>query len=143
VGYAIAHEEVVLEMNRVRNFNPFNVNTLAQVAAVAALKDTAFVNKTIKLVSQGRLQIEKGLTGLGLKYLPSEGNFICVELPFPASEICECLAAMGMIARPLDSFSMYHWCRITIGTTEQNKFFLSCLQSVIKDKMKSKGSLQN
>ncbi len=129
LGYAIGDAGLLNETLRVKT--PFNVNLLVQKAGVAALADTAFVRKSLSVNEKGRAQIEAGLQKLKLFYLPTQANFICFHVPRPAVELCEDLMKRGMIIRPLKSFGLPDWCRVTIGTKEQNRFFLGELAEVL------------
>lgn len=122
LGYGLGNASLLRETLRVKT--PFNVNLLVQTAAIAALNDTAFVKKSLATNEKGRRQIEEGLRKLGLFYLPTQGNFICFRVPRPAAELCEDLMKRGLIIRALKSFGMPEWCRVTIGTAAQNRFFL-------------------
>lgn len=122
LGYAVGDAGLLRETLRVKT--PFNVGVPAQAAGIAALGDAAFVRKSLKTNEAGRKQIEAGLKKLGLAFLPTQANFICFKVPRPAVELCEDLLKRGMIIRALKSFGLPDWCRVTIGTREQNAFFL-------------------
>lgn len=129
LGYALGDAGILRETLRVKT--PFNVNLPVQSAAVAALADKAFVKRSLAVNVKGRARIEAGLKKLGLPFLPTQANFICFRAPRPATDICEDLLRRGMIIRPLKSFGLPDWCRVTIGTAEQNRFFLRELKSVL------------
>jgi histidinol-phosphate aminotransferase len=129
LGYGLGRAEVLRETLRVKT--PFNVNLLVQTAAVAALNDKAFIRKSLSVNAKGRAQIEAGFRKLGLFYLPTQANFICFRVPRPAVDLCEDLLKRGMIIRALKSFGLPEWCRVTIGTAEQNRFFLAELAKVL------------
>jgi histidinol-phosphate aminotransferase len=129
LGYGLGDAGLLRETLRVKT--PFNVNLLVQTAAVTALADKAFVKKSLSVNTKGRAQIEAGLRKLGLFYLPTQANFICFRVPRPAVELCEDLLKRGMIIRALKSFGLPEWCRVTIGTTEQNRFFLAELSKAL------------
>lgn len=129
LGYALGDAGLLRETLRVKT--PFNVNLLVQKAGLAALADTAFVKKSLETNEKGRAQLEAGLQKLKLFYLPTQANFICFHVPRPAVELCEDLMKRGMIIRPLKSFGLPDWCRVTIGTAAQNRFFLEQLKSVL------------
>ena len=124
VGYAIAHEQITDMMNRVRQ--PFNVNSIAQAAAVAALHDTDFVQQTYELNQRGMQQITAGLTKLGLSYIPSYGNFICFRIG-GATAMYRRLLELGVIVRPIASYAMPDYLRVSIGLETDNDKFLSAL----------------
>ena len=129
LGYGLGRAEVLRETLRVKT--PFNVNLLVQTAAVTALNDKAFIRKSLAVNAKGRAQIEAGFRKLGLFYLPTQANFICFRVPRPAVDLCEDLLKRGMIIRALKSFGLPEWCRVTIGTAEQNRFFLAELAKVL------------
>ncbi len=132
VGYAIGSEPMIEGMKRVQNFNPFNVNHIAQVGATVALQDNDFVKKSLMLVQKGKKQIEMGFQSLGVEWLPTEGNFICFKTGMKGKELGALLLKKGVIIRPLQSFGMPYYSRVTIGTEEQNIRFLLALEAVIK-----------
>jgi len=129
LGYAIGDAGLLRETLRVKT--PFNVNLLVQKAGIAALADTAFVRKSLTTNEKGRTQLEKGLQKLKLFYLPTQANFICFHVPRAAVDLCEDLMKRGLIIRPLKSFGLPDWCRVTIGTREQNRFFLNELANAL------------
>ena len=128
VGYALANEQVTDMMNRVRQ--PFNVNSVAQAAAVAALRDVSFVKKTFELNQRGMAQIGEGLARLGLQYIPSYGNFIAFHID-GASRIYRRLLELGVIVRPIANYDMPDWLRVSIGLESQNAKFLAALEKSI------------
>ncbi|OIR19976.1 histidinol-phosphate aminotransferase 2 [mine drainage metagenome] len=128
VGYALAHEQVTDMMNRVRQ--PFNVNSVAQAAAVAALRDVSFVKKTFELNQRGMQQITDGLTRLGLEYIPSCGNFVAFRIG-NATAMYRRLLEMGVIVRPIANYDMPDWLRVSIGLESENAKFLAALERAI------------
>lgn len=125
IGYALASEEIIHNMNKIRG--PFNVNKLAQVAALAALEDEDFIKKSYELNKQGKEYLYKEFKNLGLEYAPSETNHIFVNVKRDANEVFIELQKKGMIIRPIKDT----WVRITIGTLEQNKLLIKLLKEVI------------
>jgi histidinol-phosphate aminotransferase len=131
VGYALAQASVADVMNRVRQ--PFNVNSLALAAATAALDDMEFVARSYALNLQGMKQIEEGARGLGLKYIPSHGNFITVQVG-KAAEIYKRLLRRGVIVRPVGGgYGLPEHLRVTVGTAEENEKFLRALAASLKE----------
>jgi histidinol-phosphate aminotransferase len=130
VGYALAHEQVTDMMNRVRQ--PFNVNSVAQAAAVAALRDVSFVKKTFELNQRGMAQITDGLTKLGLEYIPSFGNFVAFRIG-NATAMYRRLLELGVIVRPIANYDMADWLRVSIGLESENAKFLHALKHAIGD----------
>jgi histidinol-phosphate aminotransferase len=128
VGYAIAHEQITDMMNRVRQ--PFNVNSIAQAAAVAALHDMDFVQKTFELNQRGMQQITAGLVKLGLSYIPSYGNFISFRIG-GATAMYRRLLELGVIVRPIANYDMADYLRVSIGLETENDKFLSALAQAL------------
>jgi histidinol-phosphate aminotransferase len=131
VGYALAHPSVADIMNRVRQ--PFNVNSLALTAAVAALDDMEFVARSYAENLQGLRQIEEGAQRLGLDFIPSHGNFITVRVG-KAPEVYKRLLKRGVIVRPVGGpYQLPEHLRITIGTPQENEKFLGALAASLKE----------
>jgi len=131
VGYAFAHPSVADVMNRVRQ--PFNVNSIALAAATAALDDMEFVARSYAENLQGLRQLEEGARGLGLKYIPSHGNFITVQVG-KAAEIYKRLLRRGVIVRPVGGgYGLPEHLRVTVGTAEENRKFLGALAASLKE----------
>jgi histidinol-phosphate aminotransferase len=128
VGYAMAHEQVTDMMNRVRQ--PFNVNSVAQAAAVAALRDVSFVKRTFELNQRGMGQIIAGLGKLGLEYIPSYGNFIAFHVG-DAKGAYRRLLELGVIVRPIENYDMPGWLRVSIGLESENAKFLGALEKFL------------
>ena len=128
VGYAIADPDCAALMNRIRQ--PFNVNTLAQVAALAALQDEVHVQRTVEVVRQGVRDLAAALDAMGVRHVPSRANFIMVELP-DAIRVSEQLLKLGVIVRPLASFGLEQALRITVGTPEENTRLVQALRTVL------------
>ncbi|WP_404423960.1 histidinol-phosphate transaminase [Nibricoccus sp. IMCC34717] len=121
VGYGTMSAEAAALLNRVRQ--PFNVNAIAQAAALAALDDEAFAEKTARENRVGLEQLYAGFRKLGLEFVPSEGNFILVKVGDGAG-VFNRLQARGVIVRPMRSYGMPEWVRVTVGTREQNERLL-------------------
>lgn len=129
VGYAISHPSVSDLLNRVRQ--PFNVNTMAQSAALAALRDNDFLMRSIELNRAGMQFLTKALSGLGVATIPSAGNFICADIGRPAAEAYQALLALGVIVRPVDNYGLSNFLRITVGLAEENQRFIAALGRVL------------
>jgi histidinol-phosphate aminotransferase len=121
VGYGYMSAEAASLLNRVRQ--PFNVNAIAQAAALAALDDADFAQMTARQNRVGLEQLYAGFRKLGLEYVPSEGNFILVKVGDGAGVFTR-LQARGVIVRPMRSYGMPEWVRVTVGTKEQNERLL-------------------
>ena len=128
VGYACAAPGVADLMNRVRQ--PFNVNSVALVAATAALDDVDFVRRSHELNLAGMRQVTEGLKRLGLQYIPSCGNFVSFRVGDGAGVFQKLLRA-GVIVRPIASYGMPEHLRVTIGLSAENERFLAALARAI------------
>lgn len=109
---------------------PFSVNIAAMSAASAALRDQDFIQRTIDMNFQGLRQLEEGLNGLGINYIPSHANFITVDCGKDGGIIANELEKDGIIVRPLAPYTMDNYVRITIGTQEQNARVLQSLAKI-------------
>lgn len=128
-GYAIAHPEIADLLNRVRQ--PFNLNSLALVAAVTALADQHYLTQALTVNQAGKTQLEHGFQQLGLAYIPSAGNFICVHLQRPAAPIYQALLQLGVITRPVANYGLAESLRISIGLPAENERCLHALAQVL------------
>ena len=129
VGYGIARPEIINILHRVRL--PFNVNSIAQKAAIAALDDTEHVERSRKLVEEGKRFLYKEFEKMGIHYIPSEANFVTIKLEMDAKEINSKLMKKGIIARPLNPYGLKNYLRVTIGTLEGNAKFIDALKEII------------
>lgn len=127
VGYAISSGQIADYLNRIRQ--PFNVNHIAQKAAVAALKDKDFLRQSIIANQQGLLQLSKGFAALNLSFIPSAANFVAVKID-NAARIYQQLLSKGFISRLVE---MPDYLRISVGTKDENTAFLSALASVLNE----------
>lgn len=130
VGYALCHPEVAALLNRVRQ--PFNVNNLALVAAIAALDDESFVAQSYALNVAGMTRLTDGFRRLGLDWIPSYGNFVSVAIPrrdgaSRAAAVFQGLLEQGVIVRPVAGYAMPDHLRVTVGLHEENERFLAAL----------------
>lgn len=131
IGYAISHPEVCDLLNRVRH--PFNVNSLALVAAEAALQDQDYLSRSRQLNDQGMVQLTAAFQSLGLDYIPSVGNFICVEVGRDGRQVFDALLRLGVIVRPVDGYQLPNFLRVSIGTQAENQVFIDALGRVLAD----------
>jgi histidinol-phosphate aminotransferase len=113
IGYALASANIINALKKAKP--PFNTNYPAQMAAAAALGDTRFVEKTLKMNSEGRQKLTQGFKSIGFEVLPSGANFICVKIGKRALEFVDTLEKNGIVIRHLKSFGMPEWVRITVG----------------------------
>lgn len=129
VGYGISHPDMINYMNRVRE--PFNVNSLAQAGALAALDDEGHLRKTLKLVSKGKEYIYNNLKRLGIRYVPSVTNFILIDAGRDSTRVFEKMLKLGVIIRDMKPWDMDNFIRVTVGTMDENRRFIQCLESVL------------
>ena len=129
VGYGISHPALADLMNRVRQ--PFNNNTLALLAGEAALDDQAFVADSVALNARERGRLHEAFVARGLGVLASHANFLAVDCGRDAAPIHQGLLESGVIVRPMASYAMPHFLRITVGTAEQNDRLLQALDAVL------------
>lgn len=128
-GYALSHPAVADLLNRVRQ--PFNNNSLALLAAEVALDDQQHVADAVALNTSERLRLEKELAAMGLKWLPSQANFVTIDFAREAKPIHQGLLEKGIIVRPMASYDMPNFLRVTVGTVAQNTRFLAALREVL------------
>lgn len=129
VGYSLSSSEVADLLNRIRQ--PFNVNSLALAAASVALSDDAYIAKTRELNSHGMKQLETGFHQLGLDYIPSKGNFICVDVARNGMHVFQQLLQQGVITRPVANYGLPQHLRVSIGLQHENQRFLTALTTVL------------
>lgn len=127
VGYAYADRELIALVQRVRQ--PFNVNALALAAGEAALDDAAWVRRSRETNAAGLKQLAAGFARLGLEYIPSLANFVTVRVGNGAGVFAE-LQRRGVIVRPMGSYAMPEWVRVTVGDAAQNERLLRELAAV-------------
>ena len=129
IGYGFGPEKIIDYMNRVRQ--PFDANSLAQVAAMAALDDTDFVSRTLNLVRDGLSYLYDQLDGLGLEYIPTQANFFLIKPPMGAKKAYELMLREGVIIRSMESFGLRDYIRINVGLPEENERFINTLSKYI------------
>lgn len=131
VGYAASHPNIADLLNRVRQ--PFNVNTLALAAATAALDDKEQVVMSAEINRDGLSQWETACADNNWSFIPSIGNFLCVEAGNDAMGVYDALLHKGVIVRPVANYELPKHLRITIGTQEQNQRCIQALEQILND----------
>ncbi len=129
VGYAVSNPVIADVLNRLRQ--PFNLNLPAQAGAVAALQDEAYISQAIAVNQLGMADLEQGFASLGLRWIPSAGNFITVDLQRDGAQVYQQLLARGVIVRPLGGYGMPEHLRISIGLPEENRRLLAALMEIL------------
>lgn len=129
IGYGIASKEIIELINRVRE--PFNVNSMAQTAALASLKDKEHLENSFKANSEGKQYLYKEFEKMGLNYVPTQTNFIFVDIGVDCKEAFQALMKKGVIIRTGDIFGEPTFIRVTIGKPEENERFIKALKEVL------------
>ena len=128
IGYGVAHPELIQYLRQVKE--PFNVNALAQVGALAALRDDDHVNRTLNLVRTEKTFLYNELSAMGIRFIPSEANFIFIDVGMDAKSLFQEMLRRGIIIRPGDIWNLPNFIRLTIGTREQNLRFIKVLKDI-------------
>jgi histidinol-phosphate aminotransferase len=126
IGYGIAKKDIIEEMNKIRE--PFNTNSLAQIAATQALLDGGHIERSIQANEDGKAFLYKELGSMGLAYVPTEANFIYMPLNVEAKAVYEKLLKSGVIVRPAGPKEI----RVTIGLPDENKRFIEALKIALR-----------
>ncbi|WP_211443558.1 histidinol-phosphate transaminase [Collimonas humicola] len=132
IGFGIAQPVITDLLNRIRQ--PFNVNSLAQAAAVAALNDTEFLQRSAQLNRDGYRQLTQTFDELGLEYVPSFGNFVMVKVGADegaGARVNLALLKQGIIVRPVANYGLPQWLRVTIGLPQENAAFIAALKKLL------------
>jgi len=128
VGYGVCQPELAGLLDRVRL--PFNVSTVAQAAACAALADTAFLQRSYACNRAGLAQLAGGFDALGLRHIPSSANFVLVQVG-DADAVNRALLARGVIVRPVANYGLPEWLRVSVGLEAENRRFLEALSAAL------------
>jgi histidinol-phosphate aminotransferase len=128
VGYGMAQPALTDLLNRVRQ--PFNVNTPAQAAALAALGDQAFLQQSYELNRAGLREFEGAFDALGLAYVPSRANFVLVKVG-AAARVYQELLKRGVIVRPVANYGLPEWLRVSVGLPAENATLLAALPAAL------------
>jgi histidinol-phosphate aminotransferase len=132
VGFAIAQPTLTDLMNRIRQ--PFNVNSMAQAGAIAALGDTQFLEKGARNNAAGYQELTGAFDALGLEYVASYGNFVLVQVGLDddaGARVNLALLKQGVIVRPVASYGLPQWLRISIGLPGENAIFIAALSAAL------------
>ncbi len=128
VGYGIARPELIEVLQKTRQ--PFNVNGVAQIGALAAIGDDEHSRKSKRVVDSGRAYLENEFRAMKLKFNPSAGNFVFVNVG-EGPAVFKRLLNMKIIVRPLRGYNLPEWLRITVGTMEQNEKCIAALKNLL------------
>ena len=130
IGYAIASSEMIDYFHKIRQ--PFNVNAIAQAGAIGALDDKLFLWRIKHIVSKGRRLFYKRLKKLKLEYVPSQANFVLINVGCDGRLLSEELMKKGMIIRSMQAYGLSTWIRVTIGRRSHNALFFRLLRECLK-----------
>ena len=128
IGFGVMLPELALILHRVRQ--PFNINRLAQSAALAALEDDAFLQKTIRLVHDGLDFLWAGLSRMGVPSFSSQANFFLIDVDADADEFYEAMLQKGVIVRSMSAYGYRQYIRINVGLKTENERFLEAFKTV-------------
>jgi histidinol-phosphate aminotransferase len=131
IGYAVAPAQVIEAMQRIRQ--PFNVNALALVGALAALEDVEHVQRTLAVNREGMRVLTEAFRRLELPFVPSAANFILVRVG-QGLAVYEALLRQGVIVRPMDGYGLPEYLRVTIGLPEENARFIEALETALRSR---------
>jgi len=131
IGYGLAAPDIIDCLMRVRE--PFNVNSVAQAGALAALADQAWIKRVLQVNIEGREYWYRELAAMGLDYAPTQGNFLFINLKTSGAAVSQRLMENGIIVRPGHFFGYPEYIRVTMGTMEQNKRFIEVLRQVLAE----------
>ena len=129
LGYGIGHPELITELEKVRQ--PFNINALVQAGALAALDDTAHVEKTRRINARGLKFLARGFRKLRLEFVKSGANFILVKVG-DGQRVFSHMQKLGVIARPMGGYGLPEWIRISVGTPKENARALDALSQALQ-----------
>jgi histidinol-phosphate aminotransferase len=128
VGYGLGHPELIKLLQKTRQ--PFNVNAIAQVGAIAGLQDEEHQRRTKEVTTEGRKFLESEFAKRKLEFVPSVANFVLVNVG-SGKRVFQELLKKGVIVRAMDEYKLPEWIRVSVGTPDQNRKFLEALDSVL------------
>jgi histidinol-phosphate aminotransferase len=129
IGYAVAPPEMIQVLHKTRQ--PFNVNSIAQAGALAALEDEAHLRETKRVVDEGRAYLQEQFADMRIPFVPAVANFLMVKVG-DGCAVFEKLLRRKIIVRPLKGYGLPEWVRISVGTMDENKKLMGALKEVIR-----------
>lgn len=129
IGYAVSHPDAADMLNRVKL--PFNVTSIAMVAAIAALDDQAHIEATLALNREGLQYYKDELTQMQISFLPPAGNFITIDIKANGVDMYQALLQQGIIVRPLAGYGLPQFLRVSVGTMPENRRFINSLRKLL------------
>ncbi|PYI48058.1 MAG: histidinol-phosphate transaminase [Verrucomicrobia bacterium] len=130
IGYAVARPDVIEVLHKTRQ--PFNVNSVAQAGALAALNDDAHLRETKRVIDEGRVYLQKQFSVMQIPFVPAVANFVMVNVG-DGCAVFEKLLRRKIIVRPLKGYGLTEWVRISVGTMEQNKKLIAALGDMMRN----------
>jgi len=137
IGYGVAPVDITNALKQVRE--PFNVSSIAQDAAVAALRDVEHMRRCVDVNRQGREFLSTQFEQMGLQFVPTQANFVFVDVGMDSVECFDELMRRGVTVRTGEIFGLPSFIRVTIGTREQNETFITALREVLGGRTVSPG----
>ncbi|HZR06725.1 MAG TPA: histidinol-phosphate transaminase [Candidatus Udaeobacter sp.] len=129
IGYAVGPPELVKVLHKTRQ--PFNVNSIAQVGALAALEDDEHLRETKRVIDEGRPYLHEEFSKVKIPFVPGTANFVMVNVG-DGHAIFQKLLRQGVIVRPLKEYQLPEWVRISVGTMEENKKLVAALKELMR-----------
>jgi len=129
IGYGVATADLIEVLHKTRQ--PFNVNSIAQAGALAALEDDAHLRETKRVIDEGRAYLQKQFAEMRIPFVPAVANFVMVNVG-DGCAIFEKLLRRKIIVRPLKGYGLPEWVRISVGTMEENKKLIAALREVVR-----------
>lgn len=130
IGYGMGSPELVQYLHKIRQ--PFNVNSIAQAGALAALEDRFFLWRTKYLAARGRRYLYRRLRRMNVRYIPSQANFVLLDTGKDAHEVFQALLREGVIIRSMKAYGLPTWIRVTVGRRSQNAKFIRAFKKIRK-----------
>ena len=129
IGYGVSRPELIHLLRQVKE--PFNVNALAQIGALAALRDREHLERTVSLIHRERAYLYRELSSMGVKFVPTEANFILIDVGLDSTLVFQRMLQRGIIVRPGNIWELPHFIRLTVGTRDQNQRFIKALRDIL------------
>lgn len=129
IGYGVAKPELIEYMEKVRQ--PFNINLLAQVAALASLEDIKFIDGIRRLVLKEKHSIYNSLDKMGIDYVKSDTNFILINVKRNSREVFNEMLKQGVIVRDMAAYDLKNYIRVTVGKKTENERFIKILKKIV------------
>jgi histidinol-phosphate aminotransferase len=129
IGYVVSGKGICDELNKVRE--PFNVNSVAQAAAIAALDDEAGLKRSLELVTKEKEKLREAFKEMDVEFVPSATNFILINTKRDSKKIFKIMLEKGIIVREMSSWSLRGFIRVSVGLPEENDIFIEAFRKVV------------